>query len=875
MISIVSSPKSKVTLTAFDSCIRLFSATSISCSKRSALKKPNVNSLTKHLRPDGLNGRERRDLLKSALKSNKPRSASNAPYVPVKRRLETIDSNLPKSAINTRNTPDLVTEKQPSNAKQLAAFLATQTFEDLNLSQETILAAKLVLNTTNNAVDPKPTEIQALAIPQLLDRRKRHVLVAAETGSGKTLAYLLPTIDMLKADEKRKGTTKRRLDHPRAIVLVPTRELVSQVVKSCKALSHVTKFRAVGLGGRTPRSQISELLANGPVDILVTTPTTLVSYTKDGTLSFADTRYLIIDEADSLFDAGWGDDCRTIIKRIQQVAEKTTVPEKITIVSATLPRSVHNALDTLFPKMVKITTPSLHKALPNLKQSFVDLQRFQGNRQLALLEVLKKNIKDDKTLVFCNTKKSVEILHKFLQTKNLEALALYKDAPMDRTEALELFSKPKVVDGEEGIVDHNVLISTDIASRGIDTTFVDHVVLYDFPTSVVDYLHRVGRTARAGQTGKATSLIGRKDRMMGDRIRRSIRDVFFIEANEHLPFENIRPTSTFNFLQDEQPTVTTENKGRVTTKINTVYTTVIVATSTSSLPVIYNVSDTRNPAQQQNTNGPTSNIKDPNKKNTVAEDLEKDKQALKRMSTILSLVGGLGVIAIVATIVIFTRMRSRHRKQREIDEEGNEGSTYELSQDVDRPNTIHSSITSTNQPGNNNDNNDNDNDIGGELNASLSSVSTCSNDIDRPLIEPSAPPALLMAEENNRHSIISKEAKLHNRRNVVSLSSQGSAPSPSAPTAKELDAMVDEHDISSSSEDTNQPHHHHHHHHHSATTSATTTTPNCSRCTPSILIAPELPPPAYTPSAPPHYALPQEPIVIESSLQSRRHSSGG
>jgi superfamily II DNA/RNA helicase len=172
--------------------------------------------------------------------------------------------------------------------------------------------------------------------------------------------------------------------------------------------------------------------------------------------------------------------------------------------------------------MTKITTPSLHKALPNLKQSFVDLQRFQGNRQLGLLEVLKKNIKDDKTLVFCNTKKSVEIVHKFLQTMNLEPLALYKDAPMSRTEALELFAQPK--SDEPDKVDHNVLISTDIASRGIDTTFVDHVVLYDFPTSVVDYLHRVGRTARAGNTGKATSLIGRKDRMMSDRIRRSIRE---------------------------------------------------------------------------------------------------------------------------------------------------------------------------------------------------------------------------------------------------------------------------------------------------------------------------------------------------------------
>lgn len=500
-----------------ESCIRLFSATSIACSKRSALRKPNVSSLTKHLKPDGLNGRERRDLLKAALKTNKPKT--NAPYVPVKRRLETIKpSILPLS----RKNPELVTEKQPSNAKQLSAFLATQTFDDLELSSETITAAKTVLGNTDNL---KPTEIQALAIPQLLDRRKKHVLVAAETGSGKTLSYLLPTIDMLKADEKTKGLVKRRLDHPRAVVLVPTRELVSQVVKSCKGLSHITKFRAVGLGGRTPRSQVSELLANGPIDILVTTPTTLVSYEKDRTLSLADTRYLIIDEADSLFDAGWGDDCRKIIKRVQETAEKTKQPEKVVVVSATLPRSVHNALDTLFPQLVKFTTPSLHKALPNLKQSFVDLQRFQGNRQLALLEVLKKNIKDDKTLVFCNTKKSVELVHKFLQTKNLDALALYKDAPMSRTEALELFSQPKAAEGEEGgNVDHNVLISTDIASRGIDTTFVDHVILYDFPTSVVDYLHRVGRTARAGQTGKATSLIGRKDRMMSDRIKRSIRE---------------------------------------------------------------------------------------------------------------------------------------------------------------------------------------------------------------------------------------------------------------------------------------------------------------------------------------------------------------
>ncbi|KAI8048771.1 P-loop containing nucleoside triphosphate hydrolase protein [Gilbertella persicaria] len=471
-------------------CIRSFSSTCNVQSKRSALRKPNISTLTKHLKPDGMNGRERRDLLRASLKHNKPKT-SNAPYIPIKRRLETI------------KTPTEL------NAKQLAAHLAQQTWDDLKLSSDAIKAIKTVLNESAT-----PTEIQALAIPPLLDRRKRHVLVAAETGSGKTFAYLLPTIDMLKADEKK---CKRRLDHPRAIVLVPTRELVHQVVKSCKSLGHISKFRAVGLEGRTARSQVASMLANGPIDILVTTPTTLLAYQKDHTVSLADTRYLIMDEADSLFDAGWGQDCRQIIQSVQRVADKTGAPEKVIVVSATLPKSVHSTLDSLFPQMVKITTPSLHKALPNLKQSFVDLQRFQGNRQLALLEVLKKNIKDDKTLVFCNTKKSVELVHQFLASKNIHAVALYKDAPISRSESLALFAGPV----EEN---HNVLISTDIASRGIDTTFVDHVVLYDFPTSVVDYLHRVGRTARAGQVGKATSLIGRKDRMMSDRIRRAIRE---------------------------------------------------------------------------------------------------------------------------------------------------------------------------------------------------------------------------------------------------------------------------------------------------------------------------------------------------------------
>lgn len=466
----------KISLQIVSLNCRFFSTSIPACSKRSALRKPNISTLTKHLKPDGLNGRERRDLLRDKLKSSK--GTGNGPYIPVKRRLETI----------------------PTKTKQLSAFLATQRFEDLALNTHVVEAIQGVLPE-----DAKPTEIQALAIPQLLDRRKQHILIAAETGSGKTFAYLLPTIEMLKADEKAIG---RRPNRPRAIVLVPTRELIDQVVKSAKSLSHTVKFRAIGLDRKPSRKQ-AQLFDDSPVDLLVTTPTSLVASVKQGLLSLADARYLVIDEADSMFDAGWGDDCRWIIERFRD--------GKITVVSATLPKSVHKALDDLFPRMIKITTPSLHKSLPNLKQSFVDLDRFQGNRQLALLEVLKKNLKDRKTLIFCNTKKSVELLYKFLESKQLKSLALYKDAPMDRRETLALFSTSQETD-------HRLLISTDIASRGIDVRCVDHVILFDFPASAIDYLHRVGRTARAGDTGKATCLIGRKDRMMADRIKRSIRE---------------------------------------------------------------------------------------------------------------------------------------------------------------------------------------------------------------------------------------------------------------------------------------------------------------------------------------------------------------
>lgn len=244
-------------------------------------------------------------------------------------------------------------------------------------------------------------------------------------------------------------------------------------------------------------------------------PTTFLTHVHNGVVSLASTRHLVLDEADSLFDAGWGTECREIIQTVSKISADK--PHQVIIVSATLPRSVNSVLDELLPGTQRITTPGMHRALPNLRQSFIDLKRFNNNRQLALLEVLRRNTRDNKTMVFCNTRSSAEVLHTFLASKAISALAMYQDAPGGREEAMRAFAAD---DGEER---SRLMVCTDVASRGVDTTWVDHVILYDFPMNVIDYLHRVGRTARAGKGGKATGLVGRRDRMLAMRIQKSTR----------------------------------------------------------------------------------------------------------------------------------------------------------------------------------------------------------------------------------------------------------------------------------------------------------------------------------------------------------------
>ncbi|KAG0366210.1 P-loop containing nucleoside triphosphate hydrolase protein [Gamsiella multidivaricata] len=538
-------------------------------------------------------------------------------FVPVRFALKSIASDVNMNLVSNRKIPmskykkyaqsgetangsaagdETVFAKAQESVKEMMDRVASSRFENMGLHPDVAkgvtellsnsgaavktpsLAATSTISADDSFAGIKPTEIQALTIPAAIDTRKKspYTLCAAETGSGKTLAYLVPVLHQLKTQEdkaveqyQREGgvdqegskiralNTIRQFNQPRAIVLLPSRELVAQVSGILKELSHTVKLRTLAISHALPPKSIAQRLAAGPVDIIVATPTSLLDFLPkeiqhggrdpkqhddeerkirgnaglfdENRLSLSSLTHLVIDEADTMFDHGFGDEVTKIVKQAKAVISSTEGPAKVMVVSATLPKKVSDTLDSTLPGMLKITTPSLHKSLPGLHQTFLDLKPYFGNRPKAILDILGKqqqvagSKRKENTLIFCNTKHSCEILYDHLKKNKVPGLlgVLHGDA-LNRDEILEQFTDNAYVP-PGGPAGGKVLISTDIASRGVDTTAVNHVVLYDFPVTIVDYLHRVGRTARGGRGGRATSLVGRKDRNLAERIMMGIR----------------------------------------------------------------------------------------------------------------------------------------------------------------------------------------------------------------------------------------------------------------------------------------------------------------------------------------------------------------
>ncbi|KAK2593156.1 RNA helicase [Conoideocrella luteorostrata] len=422
-----------------------------------------------------------------------------------------------------------------------------------------------------NMVDIRPTPVQRLAIPALLgqsgvgeSKKPNQVmesfLLAAETGSGKTLAYLLPAIDALKiaeAEDSEIQAYKERFEiekarhqadnfkgkpleephptmaRPKAVVLVPTAELAQQVMKVSKSLSHVAKFKTEMISSDLKAQQIQRNLY-GPrgIDIVVSTPHLLASMADSDPNILSRVSHLIVDEADSLLDRSFAPVTTSIIERAMPSLKK------LVCCSATIPKKLNNYLATNYPKMVRITTPNLHAIPRRVQLGVIDVSKdpYRNNKDLACADAIytigreasvheglvKGEVDVRRVLVFVNERERTEEVAEYLRSKGIDAQALHRDTPEKRHgEVLELFTSheplrittPAVTSGRKrSLPNVKALVVTDLASRGIDTVAVRHVILYDVPHTTIDFIHRLGRAGRMGRRGRGIVLVGNNDR---------------------------------------------------------------------------------------------------------------------------------------------------------------------------------------------------------------------------------------------------------------------------------------------------------------------------------------------------------------------------
>jgi len=326
-----------------------------------------------------------------------------------------------------------------------------------------------------------PTDIQSAAIPAIL--RGQDVLAKAPTGSGKTAAFVLPLLQRLAQSPRADARA------PRALILVPTRELASQVAGVVRAFARSMPEPiklAVTVGGLSINPQM--LALRGSVDIVVATPGRLLELHENNALHLAAVQTVVLDEADRLLDLGFADELQRILRTLPARRQNL-------LFSATFPESVRQLADALLqdPQRIEVDAGTEDAPLTIQRAIAVD-----AGRRTALLRQLLQGPDWTRVLVFVATRYATEHVARKLRRDAIQAAALHGDLSQGaRTEALESFRNGRI----------QVLVATDVAARGIDIVRLPVVVNFDLPRSADDYVHRIGRTGRAGAPGLAVSFI--------------------------------------------------------------------------------------------------------------------------------------------------------------------------------------------------------------------------------------------------------------------------------------------------------------------------------------------------------------------------------
>jgi superfamily II DNA/RNA helicase len=360
------------------------------------------------------------------------------------------------------------------------------TFQDLNLHSSILKAIEASGYTT-------PTPIQEQAIPEII--AGKDLMASAQTGTGKTAAFMLPALNRLATPSTVRGKG------PRVLVLTPTRELAQQVCDATTKYGKQMRIKTISILGGMPYPVQNRLLA-GSVDILVATPGRLIDHIQRGRIDFSRLEMLILDEADRMLDMGFVDD-------VDFIANATPKTRQTLLFSATLDGVVGNLASRLLKDPKRISIAATKDKHENIEQRmmFADDVAHKGK----LLSHILTDVELNQAIVFTATKRDADGLADQLASQGHSSAALHGDMNQrQRNRTLQ-----RLRDGHL-----RVLVATDVAARGIDVPGISHVINFDLPKFAEDYIHRIGRTGRAGTNGIAISFASNRDAIMLKRIER-------------------------------------------------------------------------------------------------------------------------------------------------------------------------------------------------------------------------------------------------------------------------------------------------------------------------------------------------------------------
>lgn len=359
------------------------------------------------------------------------------------------------------------------------------TFKELGLDPK-------IIKALDDMGYEKPTPIQARAIPSALEQRD--VLGIAQTGTGKTGAFTLPTMHKLT-----KGRARARM--PRCLIVCPTRELAAQVAENVELYGKYLKLEMALLIGGVSFAEQDRKLMKG-VDILIATPGRLLDQFERGKILMTGVQTLVVDEADRMLDMGF-------IPDIERIFKLTPFTRQVLFFSATMPAEIKRLVDQFLHQPITIQVARRNMTAETVTQRIVRVPSSDPKQKRTALRWLIDNEEVENGIVFCNRKRDVDIVAKSLNVHGHSAAPIHGDLAQSlRTQTLENFKGGKI----------KLLVASDVAARGLDVPSVSHVFNYDVPNHSEDYVHRIGRTGRAGREGDAIMLVARLDQKNYDAI---------------------------------------------------------------------------------------------------------------------------------------------------------------------------------------------------------------------------------------------------------------------------------------------------------------------------------------------------------------------